>query len=509
MRQIRKTYDNQTNKLGFQYDNNNIGSNRANVVNRKLTKAGFSSEEATIKLGAKSSDGSTSTEISGEGIVSQVISVDPILETFVYKNEKTLQIADGTLTARNLVRDESDVLLYTTEVEVSGDNGFVIRKIDTSGVATPQVYIDTNGNASFAGTLVAPNGTIGGWSISNTRISTTSGGAEVALAIGSSSEPINNGVNRLVFWAGGSNTGAYSAVRIDNAGILEAEYAELGYARFDAASGDAGMEILEQQISATEGKSARVAYYKLEQSYLQLGTGTYNGRLEYDKLSFVGPGATPNTFIIERDGANSATADGRSITLRAPSVIATSSKVINLPDASGTVTLNPSNTAYTNSVWSGNGEWRFVGYNYESANQSLSAATDVLTINIPRAGEYKVFMSGAYYSTDVGIGIQAKFTYTADPGQNGLSTLPDPVFNWVAAQTNAATSGALHLKTGMNSAITTTSVAVINTDHGLSCIGFFRTLGSGTLALNIAPETGSTSVGVAEGTVLYVEELIN
>jgi hypothetical protein len=165
MRQIRKTYDTQTNKLGFQYDNNNIGSNRANEVNTKLTKDGFSSEEATIKLGAKSSDGSTSTEISGEGIISQVISVDPILETFVYKNEKTLQIADGTLTARNLVRDESDVLLYTTEVEVSGDNGLVIRKIDTSGVATPQVYIDTNGNASFAGTLVAPNGTIGGFTI--------------------------------------------------------------------------------------------------------------------------------------------------------------------------------------------------------------------------------------------------------------------------------------------------------------------------------------------------------
>jgi hypothetical protein len=151
IRQIRKSYDNQTNKLGFRYDNNNIGSNRANVVNRKLTKAGFSSEEAPIKLGAKSSDGSSSTEISGEGIVSQVISVDPILETFVYKNEKTLEIADGTLTARNLVRDESDVLLYTTEVEVSGDNGLVIRKVDTSGVATPQVYIDTDGNAVFSG----------------------------------------------------------------------------------------------------------------------------------------------------------------------------------------------------------------------------------------------------------------------------------------------------------------------------------------------------------------------
>jgi hypothetical protein len=681
MRQIRKTYDNQTNKLGFRYDNTNIGSDRANEVNTKLTKDGFSSEEATIKLGAKSSDGSTSTEISGEGIISQVIEVDPVLETFIYKNEKSLQIADGTLTARNLVRDESDELVYTTEVEVSGDNGFVIRKIDTSGVATPQVYIDTNGNASFSGNLVAPSGDIGGWtiannnissstfglysgaspylsiaqatdgynkegiflgldsgtekfsmldstlvseitfqeaftsgsplnilngagtwttdaavynavggtsvtesffniedgattssetgpdgpyegtrflyyessgtssltrdliftytttstalhyisfyyhmfgasttsltlfrngtteilwrktgnqenqwyeatvpviidtttltfrvvgdggnftsdialdhiriysklnklaydansglyltgnitaisgeiggfdiganqltagfstsrvgisdgsttsnvalyagsetataapfrvtntgaltstsgfiggwSISNTRISTTSGGAEVALAIGSSSEPINDGVNRLVFWAGGSNTGYFSAVRIDNAGRLQAEYAELGYARFDAASGDAGMEIIEQQISAFEGKSARVAYYKLEQSYVRSGTGTYNGRLEYDKLSFVGPGLTPNRFIIERDDTNSATANGRSITLRAPSVIATSSKVINLPDASGTVALStPLFTSGPTLVTSSTDTWTAFALGYTPA----------------------------------------------------------------------------------------------------------------------------------------------
>jgi hypothetical protein len=153
MRQIRKTYDNQINKLGFNYDNNNIGSDRANIVNTKLTQTGFSSEQAPVKLGAKSSDGSTSSEISGEGIVSKVIEVDPVLETFIYKNEKSLQIADGTLTAKNLVRNESDELVYTTEVEVSGDNGFVIRKIDTSGVATPQVYIDTNGNAVFAGSI--------------------------------------------------------------------------------------------------------------------------------------------------------------------------------------------------------------------------------------------------------------------------------------------------------------------------------------------------------------------
>jgi hypothetical protein len=147
--------------------------------------------------------------------------------------------------------------------------------------------------------------------------------------------------------------------------------------------------------------------------------------------------------------------------------------------------------------------WRFLDSDWEQADQSLTASTNVLSIVIPGAGTYKVFMSGAYYSTSTSIGVQMKFTYSGT-----LSTTPDSLFNWTAAQTAAATSGALHLETAMNVALTTTSVSATNTNHGMQAYGQFTTTNGGTFSLNIAPETGSTSVGVAEGTLLQVEQVI-
>jgi hypothetical protein len=166
LKNLRKTYDSQTNNYDYQYDENKVGTERITVIDKKVKKGkkqdggggGFDATETPFNFGSMSADGSTSTDISGEGIVSQVVEVDPVLETFIYKNEKSLQIADGTLTARNLVKDENDVLVYKTEVEVSGDNGFVIRKINPNGDVLPQVYIDTNGNAVFAGQLQVGTG---------------------------------------------------------------------------------------------------------------------------------------------------------------------------------------------------------------------------------------------------------------------------------------------------------------------------------------------------------------
>jgi len=156
MRQIRKTHDIQINKVSYDYDLNRIGSNRGVLVEQKLSRIGFAAENAPIKLGAKSTDGSSSTEISGEGIVSNVITPDPILETFSYVSTKTLSIADGNLLARNVVSGS-----LTSEVEISGDNGLVIRSIDGSGVVTPQVYIDTSGNAIFSGFISVGQSTVG------------------------------------------------------------------------------------------------------------------------------------------------------------------------------------------------------------------------------------------------------------------------------------------------------------------------------------------------------------
>lgn len=147
--------------------------------------------------------------------------------------------------------------------------------------------------------------------------------------------------------------------------------------------------------------------------------------------------------------------------------------------------------------------WRFNKAVWETADQSLTAATDVLSITIPAAGTYKVFMTGAYYSTSTTIGVQVKFTYSGT-----LSTTPDSSFNITVSLNNAASSGDFHNEVPMNTAVTSTSVAAINTNHGMSALGQFTTTNGGTFSLNIAPETGTTSVGVAEGTLLHVEQVI-
>jgi hypothetical protein len=151
-KQIRNTYDNNTNKLLYSHDNDSYSNDVVEKINEQVEEKGFEASTTKITFGARALSGETSSEISEDGIVSNVIGVDPLLEVFIYSQEKTLTIADGTLTAKNIVK-VNDVLQYTSEVEVSGDNGFVIRKIQNNGVVIPQVYIDTNGNAVFAGTL--------------------------------------------------------------------------------------------------------------------------------------------------------------------------------------------------------------------------------------------------------------------------------------------------------------------------------------------------------------------
>jgi hypothetical protein len=151
-KQIRRNYNENTNKLLYSHDSDVYSGEVTNEISEKVEEKGFEASTTTFKFGARAITGETSSEISEEGFTSSVIGVDPLLEVFIYSQEKTLSIADGTLTAKNIVK-ANDVLQFTSEVEVSGDNGFVIRKIESNGAVVPQVYIDTNGNAVFAGTL--------------------------------------------------------------------------------------------------------------------------------------------------------------------------------------------------------------------------------------------------------------------------------------------------------------------------------------------------------------------
>jgi hypothetical protein len=155
-KQIRNNYDNNTNKLLYSHDNDSYSNDLVDKINEQVEEKGFEASTTKITFGARALSGETSSEISEDGIISNVIGVDPLLEVFIYSQEKTLSIADGTLTAKNIVK-ANDVVQFTSEVEVSGDNGFVIRKVlnDANKTVQNQVYIDTDGNAVFAGKLQA------------------------------------------------------------------------------------------------------------------------------------------------------------------------------------------------------------------------------------------------------------------------------------------------------------------------------------------------------------------
>jgi hypothetical protein len=147
---IRDNYDTNRNLTVNQHDKSKSANAAAKDQEKKSKKTGTEPGPAPIKFGAKSTSGEFSTTIGGDGIISKVIGVDPILEAFVYQETKTLTIADGTLTATNTVTDQQNLLQYITQVEVSGDNGLVIRKIE-DGVVNTQMSIDVNGNAVFSG----------------------------------------------------------------------------------------------------------------------------------------------------------------------------------------------------------------------------------------------------------------------------------------------------------------------------------------------------------------------
>lgn len=162
---VRNLYNSNQNITTFYQDQFNEGSDRANVevVNRKGENNRFSSTNKTATGAQDSESGKSSVTTTGAGTEQlSVDSVDEALQTFILADKalKGLSSVDGALIAYN------DGNTIRTEVEISGDNGIVIKKIDkATSITTKQVFIDTNGNASFAGNLVAPSGDIGGFSI--------------------------------------------------------------------------------------------------------------------------------------------------------------------------------------------------------------------------------------------------------------------------------------------------------------------------------------------------------
>jgi hypothetical protein len=152
---VRKLNNSNDNITKYYQDQFNEGSNNA-TLNKIQRKEGQRLDEKNkLFSGAQDSEtGQSTTEFDGRGFQSAVIGeVDEATQTFklVDAAEKGISNVDGALIAY-YDRGTGGI---RTEVEVSGDNGIVIRRIDNDTNETnKQMYIDAFGNAIFNGQLI-------------------------------------------------------------------------------------------------------------------------------------------------------------------------------------------------------------------------------------------------------------------------------------------------------------------------------------------------------------------
>jgi hypothetical protein len=161
---LRELKNSNINFNAYLYDTNNDNNNTVIDISDTVDNG-----VPVVIAGSEDEDGNPGTVIDDEGTNSQTVEdVDDFTETVTYTNilQSGILIYDANVLAFNRVQvgDEDP---YTIEVEMSASNGFEIRKVEGDAEdgtldITRQVYIDTNGNAIFAGQLSAATGTFSG-----------------------------------------------------------------------------------------------------------------------------------------------------------------------------------------------------------------------------------------------------------------------------------------------------------------------------------------------------------
>jgi hypothetical protein len=202
---LRRLYNSDTNITKHLEDGNRISNEESRETYQQLTDGTIKADNAQITFGATDTTGTQSTSFSGTGGASLVIDVvDPVVETIVFSNNKGVSIGDGVI--RTYYNRGSGS--FTTEVEISGANGFVIRNInnDTNAI-TKVAYIDeTTGAALFAG-----------WALDPGQFSSGSG----ASFVGINSETPTTGNSTYAFWAG-NGTASAAPFSVTKAGDIKA-----------------------------------------------------------------------------------------------------------------------------------------------------------------------------------------------------------------------------------------------------------------------------------------------
>jgi hypothetical protein len=193
LKTIRNLYNSNNNNVGYEIDGNRYSKKTARNVNEVLEN-GINAGDTKVTSGLQDDAGNPGTQINGSGTsTSSIASVDDLTESvtsYVSSETQGVIITDGKILSYH---NYTSPTTYTSEVEISADTGFIIRK-NSGGTSVKQVYIDTSGNASFAGSLVAPSGTIGGFTINASDLTATNfklaSGSNPYLYFGSDATPV-------------------------------------------------------------------------------------------------------------------------------------------------------------------------------------------------------------------------------------------------------------------------------------------------------------------------------
>jgi hypothetical protein len=175
---------------------------------RTTLDTGINAGETSVNTGATDgSTGESSTTTDGEGQKSRVVTgVDLYTETLTLGAFTTgVKINDGRL----LTFKPFDVsgIQWVQEVEVSAENGFVIRRVYGDNTVTKLAYIDaTDGSAYFAG-----------WELEPGQFSAGSTSSYVAI----NSQAPSSGNSLYAFWAG-DETASSAPFSVTKAGAIKA-----------------------------------------------------------------------------------------------------------------------------------------------------------------------------------------------------------------------------------------------------------------------------------------------
>ena len=154
LKTIRNLYNSNNNNVAYEIDGSRYSKTTSQNIN-EILQNGINTGDTTVTSGLQDDAGNSGTEINGSGTSSaSIASVDDLTETvtaYVSPATQGVIVVDGKLLAYH---NYTSPTAYSSEVEISADTGFTIRKI-SGGTITKQVYIDTDGNAVFAGNLSA------------------------------------------------------------------------------------------------------------------------------------------------------------------------------------------------------------------------------------------------------------------------------------------------------------------------------------------------------------------